>query len=36
MSSLITIIGTKLAAKAKELFPDYKVYVTPDYDIADL
>ena len=36
MSSLITIIGTKLAAKAEELFPDYKVYVTPDYDIADM
>ena len=36
MSSLITIIGTKLAAKAKELFPDYEVYVTLDYDIADL
>ena len=26
----------QLAAKAKELFPDYEVYVTPDYDIADL
>ena len=26
----------QLAAKAKELYPDYEVYVTPDYDIADL